>query len=414
MNIRKLGVLVRNTVRKTLQYNRRIIGIAVLLMIMQSVTAFSYQIDFHMVNVAAYLVFSTLVILIPICPGVACTAIALLWSASQFIPGFEGSPYLITVYSAVALLFANYCLRLALPVIAAMMISFCAQYAMATSTGTNTENTNPSGILLVVLGLLVASVIGSSIKQVSTNARVKEAEMQRTREHERTDRMRRDAQLASRLHDGLTNDLSYLITVAHTEVSAAADEQHRNTWQAIIARTDDAFDKAHEVIDILNRVSTENESAQFSNSMVTISGREATHQLDSALESGMRQLRSLGYQGSACIESPVIPPIAENVANELLWLVNEIFANIRRHCDPAEDYSVIITADDDSITIAAMNTMTYSQSHRLFGVSGRGLAMHQHTIESLHGSLRTGLADGIWSLHAEIPVERHETYTGYL
>jgi hypothetical protein len=389
-------------------------GIAVLLLIVQIIRTFSSTIDLRPANGAVFLVFLILVALMPFCPGIACTTIALLWSASQFIPGFEGSPYLFTVYSAVALLFANYSLRLALPVITAMMISFCAQYILATNIGISRGNANSSEILLVALGLLIASVLGSSIKQVSTNAWIRETEMQRARERERTDRMRRDAQIASQLHDGLTNDLSYLITVAHSEMSAATDEQHRNTWQAIIARTDDAFGKAHEVIDMLDRVSIEDESAHCPNSMVTISGREAAHQLDSALKSGMQQLKSLGYQGSASIESPVIPTIAENVANESLWLVNEIFANIRRHCDPSEDYSVIITADDEKITIAAMNTMTHSQYHRIFAVSGRGLAMHQRTIESLHGSLRKGLADGIWSLHAEIPLEQHENNTGSL
>ena len=81
-------------------------------------------------------------------------------------------------------------------------------------------------------------------------------------------------------------------------------------------------------------------------------------------------------------------------------LVTELFANIRRHCVPGDDYSLMVDIDERRIRIVQMNTVTlgFRQVAGRRISSGRGLATHRDIIRRLNGTMRTTLEDNTWTV----------------
>lgn len=88
-------------------------------------------------------------------------------------------------------------------------------------------------------------------------------------------------------------------------------------------------------------------------------------------------------------------------------LLAELFANIRRHCVPGDDYSLLVDIDERRIRIVQMNTVTRDSRQRGQKISsGRGLATHRDIIRRLNGTMRTTLEDNTWTIRVRLPYER--------
>lgn len=408
---------LKSNIRDSFVANKQLWIIVVLLELVQSVSTVMSQDSRSAINIVVFVVFCMLTILIPYTTRVCCTALLWFWSLAQFLPGFNGSPYFITVCSCVALLVANYPFISALSALGGSTVLLLLDYAVFSARDPSMGSELLSSILLAILGLAISAVIGLSIKQNYTSTQAKRTQAELTLNREHVARLQRDALLASRLHDGLTNDLSYLITLAANEAETT-DSRQRTAWSSVTERTQDAFTKAHEIIDILNNSPSDsstdpstidNSSYASDLNKALVQNTETSlflEELRNTVTDNAQQLEQLGYTGSTGVNAQHYCRHINNRAKyEALQLVNELFANIRRHCDTREDYSLHITVNEQHLTIIQMNSLEHSQRHQLFAPSGKGLAMHRRTIQDMHGTLRTSAEDETWILQADLPLQ---------
>ncbi|MBT1173398.1 hypothetical protein JS528_08570 [Bifidobacterium sp. MA2] len=404
--------------------------------------------------------------LIPVRPRVACTLIILTFSLAQFDAYFSGFDAIVTVMAAFTIVAARsspwYSLALFFVIAAANVVVAWQLIHVYWLNADEVVSRFAQMILLFAVLMLIGFAIRLAFARADADRR--DAELARERDH--AAQLRRDALLASHLHDGLTNDLSYVTTVAHTELASTSNEHLREVWRNVIAQTDDAFAKAHEVIDILRADGGEDDAETAAGGTGAIGGGHTpgddhrdghrfSEKLHDAVADGQRLLSTLGYHGSAIVTDDAskldgvsIPP---DTVDETLRLITELFANIRRHCDPSEDYAILIglepeprsrphtTADRNiadgvrtaagiggdtgdaagsghgtpatryhALVITQMNTMDRSADHHTPGESGKGLALHHEALALLGGTLTTSTEDGIWILHATLPIRAEE------
>lgn len=268
-------------------------------------------------------------------------------------------------------------------------------------------------VMLTAMGMTVGMTLHRF--QVSANLRQHRAQEDRTRAE--LARLQRDLGLATHLHDTLTNDLSYILTVASTQALVSSGDE-REMWKQVRDRASDGFDVAHQTIDTLRgskgntassstRVSVHsspvpstvpvaNTDAVASDSQSGSARKLVQTSFTSQAHDSQAALSALGFQGKATVEDG-LPALSADQLAAGLDALREIFANIRRHCDPAVDtYEVTISADgsDESKSHVLLHeTNTVSGSHPFLGaVSGKGIGLLRRRVEALDGSVRVVLS----------------------
>ena len=261
----------------------------------------------------------------------------------------------------------------------------------------------PGPVALLIAGTIIsflvsgfAVMLGRSFGSNATaKARLKRAE-------ELLGRITREQELAHMIHDSVANDMS---TIAMLTWRAKGVEDDTEILDAIYERSHHALNRVHEVIDVLNG-KREMEPAPQSAEPVA---------LDIAIEKLMeeqdRLLHMLGFAGSSHLEGDLFDDglhdvVSPKVHETVMGLLEELYANIVRHCTPAAQpsgYSVVVDLDGDVIRITGINPLLPTPSMMRGIRHGRGLALHRTAVESLGGMLAASVQDGVWILNARIP-----------
>ena len=129
------------------------------------------------------------------------------------------------------------------------------------------------------------------------------------------------------------------------------------------------------------------------------------------MEEQDRLLHMLGFAGSSHLEGDLFDDglhdvVSPKVHETVMGLLEELYANIVRHCTPAAQpsgYSVVVDLDGDVIRITGINPLLPTPSMMRGIRHGRGLALHRTAVESLGGMLAASVQDGVWILNARIP-----------
>lgn len=337
----------------------------------------------YAIDIMVFVVYALLCAAIPWFPRVAGCSVIMWYLLCVIFPQLNAGFMLAGICIAFATVFAfmNTPVDLALIGICALTLYLTSQADAAIAT-----------IILQVVSGLAGYTSKRHMDAVRQRVELAEA-------HRRVAAMSRDMALATRLHDTVTNDLSYVITVASTGLMDAEDAAHRQTLNAVIERSQDAFAKTHEIIDVLSNPE-QRQDPQY-----------PTYTLRKELESGAEmekgRLQRLGLFGSCTVHGvDTSLQIQPDIHEEIIGLASETFANLRRHCTPPSDYIVIMDIQDHTFTLTSMNTMNGSTTPRL-QTSGKGLRMHRDIIASIGGKLTFAPDHGTWTLHAEIPFVAH-------
>lgn len=281
--------------------------------------------------------------------------------------------------------------------------------------------------------------------------------------------LRHGNQLAIELHDTLSNDLTYISTIARNNLAAPAGIDGGD-WQRVLDRSQRAFAEVHGIIDFLTEQSGmdtgfrdeslpvggtgTSEVATAESGQVDSPTKEsalardpvgtgscpaiANEVVDNAVPenaggddrtqstAGMPQsfvtlvkaqitdteefLEAQGYRGTAAVNgiAMVVDPEA---AAEALSLMTEIGTNIRRHAPAGDDsYLLFVTLSPEWIEIRETNDIRDdADAHSGLSAqerSGRGLAMHRIRVQELGGELTTRSDDGTWMIYVRIPCVR--------
>lgn len=281
--------------------------------------------------------------------------------------------------------------------------------------------------------------------------------------------LRHGNQLAIELHDTLSNDLTYISTIARNNLAAPAGIDGGD-WQRVLDRSQRAFAEVHGIIDFLTEQS--GMDAGFRDESLPVGGTGTSEvataesgQVDSPTKesalardpvgaggcpaianevvdnavpenaggddrtqstAGMPQsfvtrvkaqitdteefLEAQGYRGTAAVNgiAMVVDPEA---AAEALSLMTEIGTNIRRHAPAGDDsYLLFVTLSPEWIEIRETNDIR-DDADAQSGLSaqersGRGLPMHRTRVQELGGELTTRSDDGMWMIYVRIPCVR--------
>lgn len=234
---------------------------------------------------------------------------------------------------------------------------------------------------------------------------------------ERVRLVERDNRIASRIHDSVTGELSYIAFLAQNKLqeSAVDGSKQVSDWDCVNDTAQRALDEMHAVIDLLRHEDADNanvgnradgKSARQANSS-TGSGRNndsPAERMQAIMTRGDEHMNSLRLYGESRVDGtfPVGISCEDSACKEILNLVTEIYTNIAKHADPAQPYGVFVTVDAKSATV-----MQYDSCKEREGLepSQRGLELHRSIIESMGGVLNTSCEDGQWTLYAQIPFD---------
>jgi signal transduction histidine kinase len=262
-------------------------------------------------------------------------------------------------------------------------------YSMATG-GTAKD------ILIPITCNALAACVGIIWWLMRDRACRREREQELLRAAERTANLHRDIGIASRLHDSLTNDLSYIIMM--TDIlsrDSDATSPHRSELESVHERAQEAFIHAHEVIGVLK--------GERSPSVRNEVG--AIPVLESTLKGIRSELQNFGFRGTFHIDLLDRKlGVDDEILSEIVSLLGELSANIRKHCNPDQDsYEFRIGQGAGRISIMQMNTVSALPEKSSIS-SGQGLRMHGVLIELLDGTMQCSMEDGVWIAAVTLPL----------
>ena len=231
---------------------------------------------------------------------------------------------------------------------------------------------------------------------------------------ERVRLVERDKRIASRIHDSVTGELSYIAFLAQNKLqeSSVNDSGQTDDWNRINDTAQRALDEMHAVIDLLRHENADDvnaekrmgeKSAGQANSADSDRNNDSpAERMRSVMVQGDERMNSLRLYGESRMDGafPVGMSCEDAVCKEIFNLVTEIYTNIAKHADPVQPYGVFVTVDAGSVSV-----MQYDSCKEREGLepSRRGLKLHHSIIESMGGVLNTSYEDGQWTLYAQIP-----------
>lgn len=293
-----------------------------------------------------------------------------------------------------------------------------------------------------MLGLGFLIVLGSVFRRASAaGKRADRAELL-------LDRVTREQELAHMIHDSVANDMS---TIAMLAWRAKSMDDDGEVLDAIYDRSHHALDRVHEVIDVLNGkreladlMAGAGESAEpvaggepgaESDAATAAKGGDVTFdtQLEKTIEDQNRTMAMLGLVGVTRFNCAPDVAVPKPVRRAVLGLVEEIYANIVRHCamnvgggavgvidgaggagivgvggarraaEPA--YSLFVEITADHIRISEVNAIADESKTLVHGRRhGGGLSLHRAAVAAVGGTLTTSSQDDTWMISADIPL----------
>ena len=336
-------------------------------------------------DIMAFMVYTGLCLAIPIFPRFAGCTVIVWFLLCTILPQLDTGPMLIGVCVAFATVFALLNAPTGLILIGISITELCVS-----------SNVDAAVAMMIVQAM--SALLGYISKRHLVFVRQRE---ELIAAKQTVSVLSRDLAIAAHLHDTVTNDLSYVITIAATRGYDAIDEEETRTLDMIIERSQDAFAKTHEVIDQLTVAKPFREAPVF-----TISLKQ---ELESETQKEKIRLNQLGLTGDVIVNGrDSCPVLSSQIHAEITGLVSEIFANLRRHCAPSADYTVIINIRDNTFILTAMNTLN-DKTMSVSRTSGKGLRLHQSIITSIGGKLTFYDDHGTWTTHAVIPLSPHQS-----
>ena len=217
--------------------------------------------------------------------------------------------------------------------------------------------------------------------------------------HER--HQREQHAIATKLHDATTGDLTYIILLTQRHREQCANPTDRDAYAAIERRAEEALRNIHEVINVLNdadpslnRTQTRNESHVDLMDSVTRYCRRRDE-----------ELAAVGFRGTTTIQGAATRPRQsdDDLAHDLETILNEIYANIMRHCATARrDYLVTVHFDDSAVRITEINEQSDAT---VGGKSGTGLKHLSEIVQRRAGKVNVLDDDHNWILQISIPYD---------
>lgn len=217
--------------------------------------------------------------------------------------------------------------------------------------------------------------------------------------HER--HQREQHAIATKLHDATTGDLTYIILLTQRHREQCDNPTDRDAYAAIERRAEEALRNIHEVINVLNdadpslnRTRTLNEShADLMDSVTRYCRRRD------------EELAAVGFRGTTAIQgaAPRLRQPDDDLAHDLETILNEIYANIMRHCETARlDYLVTVHFDDSAVRITEINERSDAT---VGGKSGTGLKHLSEIVQRRVGRVNVIDDDHNWILQISIPYD---------
>lgn len=239
----------------------------------------------------------------------------------------------------------------------------------------------PSGIVNFGIGLLCAYLVG-----VSTRYRERQRAQQETQYQ--LERTRLQLLASTSLHDSISGNLVRILVAAerarreHPEVCARCGVEKIAEYAA------DALHETHRAIDLIHGDRPMKETEPFA-LLPTV--RAIATAAD-------RRLRALGHDGESVVQGECDCRLNDR-GYAFIALLNEIYANIERHCDPERStYCVRIRFTRDSVTLSQTNGLETSDRWIEPPESGRGLILHVEQIKKFGGTVRSGTTGGRWQI----------------
>lgn len=225
-------------------------------------------------------------------------------------------------------------------------------------------------------------------------------------------------ELAARLHDATTNDLSYLIMSIDrlmSENPSQGDSMGLPQLREVARR---ALDQTHDVIAILSSRDTEASRTEEFRQHVVGEGvvTDRIGQFSVEVERHRRKIAALGFQGEVIVTDPsdLLNRLDEGTAQLVRSLLEETFANIAKHADCKQGYVFAMQVRPDGLYMSVADVSAdevidgSTGSAKTLGM-GFGLSHLRRMIGQKGGWLRTREEDGYWSCLAYIPIYHRDT-----
>lgn len=224
--------------------------------------------------------------------------------------------------------------------------------------------------------------------------------------------------LAARLHDATTNDLSYLmmsIDKLMSENPSQGDSMGLPQLREVARR---ALDQTHDVIAILSSQDDEASRTREFHQHVVNEGAvpDRMDQFGVEVERHRRKVAVLGFQGEVIVTDPydLLNRLDEGTAQLVRSLLEETFANIAKHADCRQGYVFAMQVRSDGLYASVADVSAdevadrSTESTKALGM-GFGLSHLRRMIGQKGGWLRTREEDGYWSCLAYIPIYHRDT-----
>ncbi|WP_169171444.1 sensor histidine kinase [Bifidobacterium oedipodis] len=247
----------------------------------------------------------------------------------------------------------------------------------------------PNGVVNFAIGLLATYLTGVAIRRSDDKRKRREMEQLLAQ-------ARREIAMASCFHDAVSGKLTHILVTTEMVKQKHPDEYDQMGWQEVAQEASDALHEMHRAIDVMNQDSPS-------------AGDELPLTLAEALESVTaaydKRLKKLGYTGETQIRGES-PAVLSERTDEIIAVLRELYANIERHCDPANTtYRMHINLQPKAVTIAQSNDCPKTALQRSFSmVSGKGLKLHRARIEALGGEMRTNRDNDQWHVFCQLPL----------
>lgn len=337
-----------------------------------------------------------------------------VWSIMAFLPTFNGAAFIITVYSCIVIILVNCSGKRLFLSLFVPLIVFSSSVGVTAYRAIIPALTLRRAVVEIAVNLFQVALVGILFRSIQHRMQLRVQAAQLQTQMQRAEQLERNVRLASQMHDGLTNDLSYIATLAYSHVlqeqdaaskddgaqggsQGAAQQQALSDWQHIYEEAQAALDKAHFAIDRLRgKPEAIDEIADARGPLKEVLPRIAARE--------KAKLDALGFSGTLDVDLAHLPDSVSALArSEAVQLVTELFANIRRHASDDGTYSISLhyAPDCQVVKIVAMNTLSSASRG---GSSGRGLQLHRHILHKMGGDMQTSEDKGVWILRATIPL----------
>lgn len=224
--------------------------------------------------------------------------------------------------------------------------------------------------------------------------------------------------LAARLHDATTNDLSYLIMSIDRLMSESPSQGKSMDLPLLREVAQRALDQTHDVIAVLSRQNVGVTQVPQFHSHRAGEGiaSDRAGRFDAEIKRHQRELAALGFRGEVIVTDPsdLLSRFDEKTIQLARSLLEETFANIAKHADRGQEYVFAMQVRQDGLHIsvadvpAKMPEGESAESPKSLGM-GFGVSHLRQSIAQSGGWLRTREEDGYWSCLAYIPIYHRDT-----